>query len=86
MAQPWRTLLAVRKNQTRALKRKSTVVSAPTGPTCSGMKVWGPASARAGATKISFRLPRSRMSSTGSCATSSMKRTQRVHMTQRSAS
>ena len=39
VAHPWQTLLAVRRNQTRALKRKSFVVSAPTGQTCSVMKV-----------------------------------------------
>ncbi len=86
MAQPTHTLRVERRNQTRALKRKSIEVSAPTGHTYSVIRVYGWSSWRPGATTISFRLPRSRTLSTGSLASSSETRTQRVHTMQRSAS
>ena len=40
MAQPWHTERALRKNQTRALNRKSLDVNAPTGHTCSVISVY----------------------------------------------
>ena len=72
--------------QTRVRKRKSRLVSAPTGQTCSVMSVYSWSSSRPGASVISLRLPRSRMSRTGSPTSSSQTRMQRVHMMQRSAS
>ncbi len=73
-------------NQTRDWKRKSRFKSAPTGQTSTVLPEYFESSGCPGKVAMSECDPRSTTASCGSCAISSMKRTQRVHMMQRSAS
>ena len=81
--QPVQMLALRSSSQARALFRKSLLRSAPTGhrsttlPAHSFVRSWS------GALPMNARSPRSDTLSTGSCATSVMKRTQRVHRMQR---
>ncbi len=73
-------------NQTRDWKRKSRLRSAPTGQMSTVLPLYFESSGWPGKVLISECDPRSTTASCGSLAISSMKRTQRVHMMQRSAS
>ena len=73
------------RSQARALCRKSFETSAPTGQMSTTLPANdAPSSPRSKKVSITARLPRSTTVSRESRATSSMKRTQRVHITQRS--
>src|SRR5919109_2438682 len=85
-AQPVHTLGDLLTNQTRLVKRKSRLSSAPTGQMSTVLPEYFESRGCPGNVAMSEYVPRCTTASCGSLAISSMKRTQRVHMMQRSAS
>ena len=86
LAQPVQMAGDLFTNQTRDWKRKSRFRSAPTGQMSTVLPLYLLSSGCPGNVAISECEPRSTTASCGSLAISSMKRTQRVHIMQRSAS
>src|SRR5436853_6379632 len=86
LAQPVQIEGDLFRYQTRLVKRKSRFKSAPTGQMSTVFPEYLESSGCPGKVVMSDQVPRLSTPSCGSFATSSMKRTQRVHMMQRSAS
>jgi len=84
--QPGQTDRALFRNQTRHLKRKSLLVSAPTGQMSARLPVYRFCSGLPGKIEISEWSPRLKKASSPVRVTSWRKRTQREQRMQRSAS
>jgi hypothetical protein len=85
-AQPPHTEGSRFRNHTRAWKRNSLSVRAPTGQTSTVLPEYGLSSCRPGKTPMMASSPRLKSASSPVFDTSSQKRMQRVHLMQRSSS